>query len=422
MPSFSPNFQTATYAADVAYVRRDGLKLRLRDAGGAYAPFDGAMAESAVVTFTAMPIPALVPPLFSFVMDATVPTGASIGWQFSVDGGTSWLWWDGDSWSATEASYNTIEDVQANIGTLIPSASAGVTLSVRARLSSDETRRVGPVLKACAFVGEVDQRIVADASESLRAYLCANLVAKTKLVQRLGETGTTFTLDTPFNVAGVSRVVNRTTDPAGAVNLFDSVAGKVVTLSGEQEAPAVLESWLSVTIPPATSQPNAGPNIRVGNSEDDIFKASVPALGILIAAAERDATISGGSGPTEINRGTLRARVRRASDVKRVTANLYAMTAGPNAERDGEALGAALTALLGRPGAWFPSLYTSQAMKVVGFTGYSSADQVGDGLYAKRADVVFMAREYDGDYTETSVFQRVNLYAPGGRHYTIAGA
>ena len=356
MPVFSPQPSLATYtAADVAYVRKGdsrGFQLRMRDGAGAFSPYYGEMAATADVTFASMPLRGLRA-IFSFYVDADIPDGTAIDWQLSRDG-TNWPTWNGAAWAAAGSTYNTLDEVRTNIGTLLGSASSSATLRARARLSSDaDTQKITPILRSCAFVVELEQRIIDSAAESFRAYLVSSLRMRSSIIQKHVATGATYTLDTRFDLDSVSRTHNLTTDSGRLVNLYSSKAAKVVTMTGSQTVAAHLETIYVGSVPATAKRPNDGPNIRIGVSEDDIFTSEMPGVGVLFNAAERDAALSTGRGPTEFNVSTLKARTRRAREVKNITANVYLMTAGPNAEMDAAALAAGLNSILGQPDSWF---------------------------------------------------------------------
>ena len=67
------------------------------------------------------------------------------------------------------------------------------------------------------------------------------------------------------------------------------------------------------------------------------------------------------------------------------------------------------------------SVTTYEGIRVIGYQGYRSMDEISKGLYVKRADVTFRVNEYAEGYTEVALFQNVHLYA-GGKRLTIATA
>lgn len=422
MPSFRPVNSSAAYAdGDVALVRGAYFTLRMRDALGAFSPTYGEMVATSIVTFAALPVSS-ISSFFGFSQEAIIPAGTAIGWQIALDGDAgspTWRWWTGSAWAtvATANDWSSGDDFAAHIAGLTPSMSTRPRL--RARLSSDVTKKVAPELHTCALVGEVEQHLYPDAIRSLKLYIEGKLAgaltaAASRVQQKLAVAGTTFDLGTALTPTAVTRVYNLTADSSRAVNLYASLSGKTITMSAPQSQGAIIETLF-----------RGGCPVKVGRAEEDILgpngenAATVPCVGILVPGIDDEPRLSVGR-TREVNRATNKARLRTAPAIKRVTANLYMMTAGPNAERDAMGLADALEDALGRPGTWFPYCATGEPCRVVSYEAYSSADEVARGLYVKRADVSFWVRRYDETYTESSLIQRVNLFH-GGRKYVIAG-
>ena len=107
---------------------------------------------------------------FTVVEDSTtLPEGTSLQFQLSADGGTSWLFWDGVSWTAaTDADGATAAEVAAGLASF---ATDG-TLAVRAMIRSTDgfsTPIVGAIEVESDQLGGVAELQIADISDPQRA-------------------------------------------------------------------------------------------------------------------------------------------------------------------------------------------------------------------------------------------------------------
>jgi hypothetical protein len=157
----------------------------------------------------------------------------SIKYQLSVDGGTTWQFWNTSSpsgWDAgddTDATFSPATDIAAHISTLSFSAASGTKqLRVKARLFPSSDGLYSPQLYFAALLYEHDYSEEEDFKRSLVAYLNQNLRVREAFRRRLtAASSVTLDLSEGDDVIEYSNPVayNLTTDPGRTTPLGVSV-------------------------------------------------------------------------------------------------------------------------------------------------------------------------------------------------------
>lgn len=165
--------------------------------------------------------------------------GGSIGYQLSVDGGTSWLALDDTlpAWVPAVGPFAGVYVSAALVEEFIAAAPLQPVrqIRVRARLSPSADGKRRPALRAVAIDLEYDYDFQTDLARSVKHHVEALVRVRSRWVDNVTG-GTTVVVDSGMTVSAPVEVYNLTTDPDRTTNLFVVVApdGKTVTFAPAQ--------------------------------------------------------------------------------------------------------------------------------------------------------------------------------------------
>ncbi|HUU58300.1 MAG TPA: hypothetical protein VMZ50_02050, partial [Phycisphaerae bacterium] len=194
----------------------------------------------------------LVDPVIANQADADK---ATLGYQVSNDGGTSWLVFDtgGGMWvpatGAISGTFMTSLEVDTYLH-LLPVADNPRSVRIRVRLSPGASGRQRPVLERYHIFHDTELDLMHDVSISLRRFIEGAVKVPMFFITELGAaTGTITIPDSSSNpadqpsepgfdvtIAEPVEAYNLTVDPKRLSNLFGTLSGRTVTLIAAQPA------------------------------------------------------------------------------------------------------------------------------------------------------------------------------------------
>lgn len=165
------------------------------------------------------------------------PSGTSVGFQISNDGGTTWYYWNGSVWSTTVSDFSTLNEVEENIETFI-----ATRIMIKLKLSSSTNNLSTPLIKEINLSYKLKKyNPMEDLERSVRRFFQENLKIPLTFLNELESDTDQVTIDTDFTVIEVTSAYNITTDPDRLTNIFSSNIDKVVTLSSAQSTGDIIE-------------------------------------------------------------------------------------------------------------------------------------------------------------------------------------
>lgn len=408
MPAYAPTIAGATFNAADVVAEREYFTLRRRNGSGDYAR-GAPRAASSTVTLAPMVMGGLkevwgFEELVDFDVDATGAALGAVGYQIATDGGTVFYYWTGAAWGVAGGSnFSSAADLDAHIYTIALSGARSIVL--RVRLLSDATLNFAPRWRGAVLHVEIEDRPEEDVGRSVHAFLTGN-VGRFTAQQKLEVAGVAFVIESNETASTIERVFNLTDDPKRLTNRFAGGATfdastQTVTLAVSQAIDSIMETVLL-----------APPAVRIGISDDELFKGAIPAVGVLVSAFERRDDLSCWS-LTETSVGRGIARSRPAPDYHEVTFNLFVMA---KTELDAVHMARAVEAAL--VGQAIPYLPTGEPLPVLSCSAYRSEDLVAKNLYVKRIDLVVLLCSHGRAYTQMGLIQGVMFFGPGNETYT----
>lgn len=190
----------------------------------------------------------------------------SFKFQLSNDNGTKYYYWDsvGGDWAecsdpSDEDQWNTAEEIDEHIATFpLIYNPTDETVQIRPRVlmfsggkinGSSHDRSITPFIKDIDFVVRYDYDTIMDLLASVKTFVENNFTGRFLVRHQMEADDSEFDVNTDFtNLVGMA-VFNLTTDPNRETNIFDSVAGNTVTLTGAVSEDDVLEFIFSGTCP-----------------------------------------------------------------------------------------------------------------------------------------------------------------------------
>jgi hypothetical protein len=226
-------------------------------------------------------------------MSATLQAAGAIDCRLSVDGGSTYLYWDGAAWSAAGANdFSPFDDINANVAS-IPFTTFQLAFQVRL-LRGGLTAT--PILKSLR-VGYrlMDNHEHEDPHRTIRRFLSNNCRIRFRDTYEQETTGTVLNLGHPLPVASVVSIYNLTGDPtrttdiaAGTfTNNVDGTTGDFlnadVDMTASQTAGDILEiNWV------------ADPRVDIAHVDQDVRDESnihVPVMMVqIVVGSEYDDT------------------------------------------------------------------------------------------------------------------------------------
>lgn len=325
----------------------------------------------------------------------------SIGWQVSVDGGTSWKFWTGSAWGTAGANdFSPHADVDANINSLAFPAGGTKQLRLKARLTPSADLAFTPRLREALVHHEVRVNWFEDVQRSLRRFLSANFKARLSVRQKLVAASTSFALNTDFNVGSVIGVWNETTDPGHLSDLFSSLTRQVI---GHDENGEPIER---VTLSLTSSQAAGSlmfieflgmPPVIIAPADEELHLATVPALVFRVDPISEHLPSRDFSRKVENNFARNKARLREQSTAYQATVIVDCAS-----ENDLNAINMAegLQRLIKRPGFNFPSLATGEEIALLDYTPFTDTPVRPLGLAVKEATFILYGFSPDEEFTE----------------------
>lgn len=278
---------------------------------------------SGTVTTESVPMSGLVE-LFGVAVAAKLPNGAEAGsacsLQVSVDGGATYLAWDGAGWSTQleDEVFNSQEEFNEHSST-IPFVNPR-SIGFRMRMTTDG-RETATATHLSAYVEwsytpMVDfYQFMSDVADRIRVPLRVQIYIPT--ASDSVQVQTEFTLDATRPI----RVFNVQADPLRNTDLFDSVLGNVVTMTAQQPD----ASWVEV-------QFLGSAETFVAHQDEMLTITKVPSTIVRVWEARE---IPGNTAHLQfdykIGTTTRRTRVRRHAELVRIPVEIKVVVAEPRA-------------------------------------------------------------------------------------------
>lgn len=282
--------------------------------------------SSGTLTTGTVPMSALTG-VFGVRVSATWPSGLdaedACTLQVSVDGGVTFLAWDGADWSeqAEDETYNSVATFCEHCPDLPLLNPRSLTFRVRVAA----TAQVSPRLTGVSAYVEWDYSPLLDVDQLLHD-LMSKLTLPAQFVTRLGAAASRVTPPgalTPDLTLG-ARIYNLTTDPLRNVDIFDAVDGPDLLLTAEQAQGSLIQINFRGRAP-----------VVIGHQDEMLTLTKVPSVVIHVG---RPAPVHGNVAGLQYDyrRGeTVRlVRVRRHPELVSVPVEVRVVVAEPRAARE----------------------------------------------------------------------------------------
>lgn len=258
------------------------------------------------------------------MLDAVVQESGAIDCTLSVDGGTTYLYWDGADWTAAGASdWSTFREVNANIAE-IPRADNQLRFKIRLRRGTDQnkTPEFGGLKIGYSLVPHQE---IEDPTRTMKRVLNdVRLRFREKYQLATADGLSSVDVDHPLPIESVVSVYNLTTDPKRSTDIANGFAGSVISFTGAQNDADIVEiSWVA-TIP-----------VRIANPDLDLVgdaERHVPAILIQASTAEvsKSAKLSDVQGYYTKNFATKKYWKEQAPIPTEYRFNIWALAADEN--------------------------------------------------------------------------------------------
>jgi len=175
----------------------------------------------------------------------------SLDYRVSMDGGTTYLYWDGGAWSiATDPNlhWTTKADLDTNLPALAFDASSGARqFRLRIRISPDATLEFTPIVLYVLVHYAVQYDPEEEVLRTIHNFLESNLRMRLVAGKRQQTTGTSFTIKFPQIVpdSQVLAVYNITDDPGMVTDLLSSVSS--TSVGTDKNGRTITEHTISLT-------------------------------------------------------------------------------------------------------------------------------------------------------------------------------
>jgi len=234
--NFTSHQDEYTFDDQYVFLSNGGCRLRSHDQDMNYVP--SGIFEESTIELPNMEGTA-VREFTGLFIEAIIPDGTALGYQVSIDDGTTWQWYDGSTWQvAGAADWSTITQIDAGIGTL-----GGRQLKVKIRLTPDSLEVYTPHIYRIHVFYEAVWSYFEDLKRSIKRFIDTTSVNHLVWAQAMGSAGSSVILDNSWQILGVGAVYNVTADPGRLTNIFSAYDSgtRTVTLTGAAAAGDVIE-------------------------------------------------------------------------------------------------------------------------------------------------------------------------------------
>ena len=401
---FNTDFYLDSYVeADLYFNTDKGLHLRPKDSQGRFDPY-GTYPEYSVcetINFT----PNKLTEIFALSHEAVIPDGASITYEISVDGGTTWYYADATSGlilvtdDTDETQWSGILVMEQYLSDLVFSMDAP-QYKFKIRFASDTTRASGPELLSLFVTYELEYNKLFDFKQSLKAYLVDNYQIKNMILVSMDEEGTTVDLrkeDDALPIIDITHVrIAGSND-----NLLDSynTATKILTLTESKPE----DTQLIIKI---TAQP------KIYMSADEDFEIKDPnALVVHIMDKMESAFNRAYTYVADSNIAKNVARIRLAPEVADIYVNLLCYS---SYEHIADILSGTLETFLDES-AGFTCLGSGLFAKITKASPMINIATPKENIYSQTVTVMFRVEFPYMNYNEIPLLDHINVLLGDGR-------
>ena len=318
-----------------------------------------------------------------------------IKYQVSKDDGTTFLYHDGTSWvvATLPTHFNTKEEVDEFITDLTPFPERRIKFNIRITPSTDG--KFSPLLVNILLHYQVRTDFIEDFKRSIKRYLDSNLSVRITDRIEMPATSVTVTLfDTSFSINTVFSVFNLTTDPGRIINLFSSLAGSTITMTGSQTAGDVI----------AVNYEGDAPVFLA--ADEDFQFTQVPAFVVEIPTIIENKELR--SGDRKLDRQNSKLIVRER--LQRLFNDVTVIVSCIDKRETGSIRMAQELARVLQYQKSFASEGTGADFTILDFQPLTADDRVSVGLFVKQITITVSGKVFQEDFTEKKLVKEVKVF------------
>lgn len=210
--------------------------------------------------------------------------------RFSIDGGTTWFYWDGGAWVVAGASdWSTFDDLNMNLAVIPFPVDWQLTFAVRLQpISGNFTIPLQGLRLSFEIVPTHDYL---DIFRTIRRELAVNVKPEFRQAFAMAATGTTLDLGSLLRVGNVVSAYNLTNDPTRQTNILAGYVAPNVQLTASQTAGEIIEvHWLCTMAddPGSAVKPRW---VILSNQDPDFYNELSKHIPILIVQVSENRTV-----------------------------------------------------------------------------------------------------------------------------------
>lgn len=159
-----------------------------------------------------------------------------LGVQVTLDGGSTYLVWDGAQWTDAGGSFNTVPEFNENCAALSPQNPKSLGFKIKISSQDDKT----PTLSGLGAYIEFDYDPYIDFQKSVKGAFDEKFAVPVLRTKKLSEAAASVAVSSVYTAQEPIKVFNLTDDPHRNSDIFDSFVGGTVNFTAEQ----AVGSWL----------------------------------------------------------------------------------------------------------------------------------------------------------------------------------
>ena len=400
-----------SYDEEVLWLSGNGsIRLRRVEADGGYAPGPlGLYPSIGGVVITGNIMASGLVGFYSFEENVKIELDddgnelGAVGYQVSVDGGATWIYWDGATWSAPGPDdWNSMVEVDAGL----PQLDVTKQYRFRARIKPDSACDHCPSLYSLTVGLDYRYAFLEDMVRTLKRYIESNLSIVLASMRKLETPGQTFVLQSDFTVTTVYAVYDITVDPETTNNLYQSYdpVNKIVTMNSVVAAGHVVKVYFAGSC-----------GVFIVSADEDLQISTIPAVYVFHGegADEKQFNLSGEEIEKTISR--MKARKGRPPKWKAIGFEVMAVATEPNSAL---AMNSALDILLNDEVEHFIySLAIGEKLKLIEYDLMKTSSEGMQGTFGKSVSFKLVAPVWEGDTVEVPLAEQIDhevySYVPG---------
>ena len=343
-----------------------------------------------------------------FEADAEIPSGTQLLFALSNDGGTTFYWYDSGAWVASTGpnDFNDPTTVDANIETFPVGIKRYV---VKIKFVANTNRTATPRLQKVLFHYNVRYNWVEDVKRSVKRYLDNNFRVPLEVAQILSSTTDKVIVNSNFSVETVEGVFNLSVDPGRTTDLFQSSA--VVQIGADKDGTPVYGTEITMSSAQANGniievQFLGSSKVYIGQADSDIKVTELPAIVVVIDAANKRMPLKSGTKNVERNLANKRAFKREPETEMNVPVTLRCLS---SLEEASLAMVHEMQRVFDTDVVDIKSEATGEIYSVLDFAPFTAADVTADSLAIKDVNLTLFARFWAGDAVQLPIAEILGI-------------